>query len=105
MFGKQASSKEGFEGIGNVTLEFLAVHHGVEESVLQQKLGALETLRQFLADRLLDYPRPSEANQGARLGDIEIAKHGVAGRNAPRRRIGKHRNKWDTDLIELRQRR
>src|ERR1700733_4428751 len=40
-----------------VLLHLLARYDGVEEAVLQEKLGALKSLGEFLSDGLLDYAR------------------------------------------------
>ena len=39
-----------------------------------QELGALESLGELLADRLLDHARTGEADQRPRLGDVEVAR-------------------------------
>ena len=44
--------------------------------MLEQELRALEALGQLLADRLLDDARPGEADEGARLGHVQVAEHG-----------------------------
>ncbi len=48
----------------------------VDHAVLEQILGALESLRQGLANGFLDDPRAGEPNQRARLGDGDVAQHG-----------------------------
>jgi hypothetical protein len=53
-----------------------------------QIFRALETRRQFLADGLLDDARAGEADQGARLGQMDVAQHGVGGGDAAGRRVG-----------------
>ena len=68
--------------------ELVAVHDHVDHAVLEQIFGALEALRQLLADRLLDDARAGEADQRARLGDVDVAEHGVGGGDAAGRRIG-----------------
>src|SRR5579883_888442 len=69
-------------------LELAAFYHGVEHTVLQQKLAALEARRQFLPHGLLDHARPGESDQSVRFGDIEIAQHRETGCDAARGRIG-----------------
>jgi len=52
--------------------------------------GALETVRQLLADGLLDDPGAGETDQRPRLGDLHIAQHAVGCRHAAGGRIGEH---------------
>ena len=75
-----------------VSLSSLARHHHVEHAVLEQELGALEALRQRLADGLLDHPRSGEADQRAGLGDVDVAEHREAGGHAAGGRVGQHRD-------------
>ena len=58
----------------SVLLRFLRSHDHVDHAVLEQELGRLEAVRQVAADGLLDHPRPGEADQGARLGDVDVAE-------------------------------
>ena len=44
-------------------------HHHIEHSVFEEKLGALKSFRQGLADRLFDHPRPGKTYQ--RAGQFE----------------------------------
>ena len=60
----------------------------VDHAVRQQVLGALEAVRQLLADGLLDDARAGEADQRAGLCDVDVAEHGVAGGDAARGRVG-----------------
>ena len=66
------------------------MHDGVDHAVLQQVLGALEALRQLLADGVLDDARAGEADQGVGLGEVHVAQHGERGRHAAGRGIGQH---------------
>ena len=69
----------------------LAMDDAVNHAVIQQEFAALKPFWKFLAYRLFDNARPSKPNQGARLGDVEIAKHCEAGGHAACRGIGEHR--------------
>ena len=69
--------------------------------MLEQELGGLESLRQVLADGLLDHPRAGETDHGARLGEDEIALHGVGGRYAAGGRIGQHGHERHTRTLQL----
>ena len=68
--------------------KLVAVDHHVDHAVLEQVLRPLEALRQALADGALDHPRPGEADQRPRLGDGDVAQHGVRGGDAAGGRIG-----------------
>ena len=57
------------------------IHDHVENAVLEEKFASLEAFGQRLAHRLLDDSRACEANQGARLGEIQVAD--VPGRCEP----------------------
>src|SRR5580704_3753193 len=81
-----------FQRPREIWFQFLARDHGIEHSVFQEKLGALEPWRQLLPDRLLNHSRSCEANQRARFGDIEIAQHGKRCGHATGGGIGQNRN-------------
>src|SRR3954469_17521961 len=68
-------------------LQLAAVGHHVEHPVLEQELASLESFREFLPDRLLDYPRAGESNQRPRLRDVHVAKHGEARGDTARGRV------------------
>src|SRR5262245_2334878 len=53
--------------------QFMPMHHHVDHAMLCEILGALETLRQFLADGLLDHAWAGKTDQRARLGYLYIA--------------------------------
>ena len=53
--------------------QLVAMHHHVDHAVLEQIFGALEAVRELLADGLLDYPRSGKADQRSRLGDMDVA--------------------------------
>ncbi len=78
------------------------MNDGIEKTVLQKKLGRLKAIGKFLADGLFDDARPGETDQRARLGNVDIAEHGVACGDAAGRGIGKDGNKRQADLIEAR---
>ena len=66
------------------------MHHHVDHAVLVQVFGALESIGQLFADRVLDHPLAGKADQRARFGDVHVAEHGVARRNAACGRVGQH---------------
>ena len=72
----------------------------VEHAVLEQELAALESFGQRLADRLLDDARTGKADERLRLGDVDVAQHGEARRDAAGRRIGEHRDVGQPRPIE-----
>ena len=62
----------------------------VDHALLDQEFRALEARRQGLADGLLDHPGAGEADQGAGLGQVHVAQHGVGGGDAAGGRVGEH---------------
>ncbi len=71
-------------------LQRVAVDDHVDHAMLEQIFGALESFGQFLADGLLDHPLAGEADQRARLGDLDVAEHRIAGGDAAGGRVGQH---------------
>src|SRR5579864_7016286 len=65
------------ESARDVSLHVLAMNNGIQHSMLQQELAGLETLWEFLADGLLNHARSGKTYQSSRLGDVQIAQHGV----------------------------
>src|SRR5258708_23532858 len=98
------SGQKQVEGAGDKGLEVLAMDDGVEESVLEQKFGALKSLGKFLADGLLDDARTGESNERAGLADIEVAEHGKTGGDAAGGGIGEHGNVRQLFVVEPRER-
>src|SRR6266446_4624501 len=74
---------------------------GVEKSMLEKELGALESFGELLANGLLDDAGAGEADECAGLRDVEIAKHGEAGSDAAGGGIGEQRNVREFFLVEL----
>ena len=66
------------------------MHHHVDHAVIPQVFGALESVRQFLADGLLDHAGAGKADQRAGFGDLHVAQHGVGRGDAAGGRIGQH---------------
>ena len=73
-------------------------NNGIAKAVLQQKLGALESLGQALVHVLLDHARAGKCRQGIRLGQDNVALHGKARGHASGRGVGEHRNIQTTRL-------
>src|SRR5581483_4681884 len=73
-----------------IALEIGTLHNGIKKAVLQKKLAALETLGQFLTNRLFDDSRTGETDQGSRFSDVQISEHGEARRNTACRRVGQN---------------
>jgi len=65
----------------------MACDNCVEHSMAQQKFRRLKAVRQLLIGGLLDDAPSSEANYGARLGQIQITEAGKRSRNAAGSRI------------------
>ena len=76
----------------------------VQRAVLEQELAALEALGQRLAHGLLDDARTGEADERARLGQVEVAEHREARRHAARGRIGHDRDEGQMRLRQARER-
>src|SRR6476619_3934272 len=68
---------EELQEAGEGRLHLGAGRDQVDHPMLDEKLGALETFRESLADRLLDDARPGESDERLRLGDVEVAEHRV----------------------------
>ena len=73
-----------------------------DEKLTQQELASLKACRQLLPDGLFDHPRSGKADQGARLGDIQITQHGETCRDAARSRIGQHADEGAAARLEAR---
>ena len=78
--------------------------HGVEKSVLQQKFRRLKSLGKFISHRLLDHARPGEADQRARLGNVDVAQHGVTRGDAACRGVCQNGNERQANFVEARER-
>src|SRR5882724_7711296 len=76
------SGQEQIEGIADEGFQFLAMDDGVEKTMLEQELGALESFGKLLANGLLDDAGAGEADERAGLRDVEVAEHGEAGGDA-----------------------
>src|SRR5690625_102564 len=82
-----AAAQEPYVG-GEFGLELATVDDVVEHALLQEELGPLEALGQVLLDRLLDDPRPCEADERLGLGDYQVAQRREAGRHTAGGRVG-----------------
>src|ERR1700679_2631564 len=82
---------EEINGPADVGLKFLARNDGVEEAVLEQKVGVLKTFGECLTDGLFDDARTGETDERARFGNVEVAEHGVTGGDAASCGIGEQR--------------
>jgi hypothetical protein len=69
--------------------------------LLEQELGTLEAFGQVLAHGLLDHARAGKADQGAGLGDHQVAHEGEAGRHAAHGRVGQHGDEGQLALGQL----
>src|SRR2546429_7765949 len=88
----------------DVGLQVFAGHYGVEHSVFQQELAALEAFRQLLENGLLNYARTCKADERPRFGDIQVAEHGVRGGQSAGGRDGWLTEERNTGLMQSRQR-
>src|SRR6266404_4820398 len=87
----------------DISLQVLAMNDGVEEPVLQKKLGRLKAFGKLLTHGLFDDTRAGKTDQRARLGNVDVAQHRVARSDAAGRGIGEDGNKRQADLIEPRE--
>ena len=67
-------------------------NNGIAKAVLQQKLGALESLGQALVHVLLDHARAGKCRQGIGLGQDNVTLHGKARGYTSGRGVGEHRD-------------
>ena len=91
--------------LASVGFHFAPIDHQVDHALLEQELAALKALGQLLADGLLDDARAGKPDERLRLGDVQVAEHREAGRDAAGRRIGEHGDEGQPLAIEPRQRR
>ena len=75
-----------------LVLQLPAVDDHVERALCHQEFGALEAVRQFFADGLLDHARARETDQRAGLGEHQVRHEREGGRDAAHRRIGEDRH-------------
>ena len=73
-------------------------NNGIAKAVLQQKLGALESLGQALVHVLLDHARAGKCRQGIGLGQDNVALHGKTRGYTSGRGVGEHRDIQATRL-------
>ena len=55
----------------------VSVHDHINHAVLAEIFRALETVRQFLANRLFDHALPGKADQRAGFSNVNVAEHRV----------------------------
>src|SRR5690349_502943 len=76
--------------LNNKVSKILSFHNRVEHPVVEQKLGALKTFRQFLSDGLFYDSWTRKSDLRSRFGDVQIAEHREARGYAAGCRIGQH---------------
>src|SRR5882672_23316 len=77
--------------VGDRRLHLAPIDDQVEHAFLEQELAALKSLGQLLPNRLFDDARAGETDERLRLGNVEIAEHGEARRDAAGGGVGEHR--------------
>src|SRR5579884_3543516 len=80
-----------------------ARHDPVDQPMLQEELGRLESLGQSLADRLLDDPPSGEPDERARLRQDDIALEGEARGHPSRRGVAEDGHVQDPGVVETAQ--
>ncbi len=93
------------EELSHGALEIAARHHYVDNAVLEEKLGGLESFGQLLPNRLLDHAWSSKSDHRPGLGQDRVAEHREAGADAAGRWIGEDRHVRNPPLGQLRQNR
>src|SRR5262245_38655566 len=68
---------------GDRGFQLSSIDDEIDEAFFEEELAALEALRQLLPDGLFNHTRPGESDQRLRFGDVQIAEHCKAGRDAP----------------------
>ena len=63
-------------------LQFRPGNDEIDEAVVLQVFGGLESIGQFFAQGLFNHPAAGKADQGLGFGQDEVAEHGKAGRDA-----------------------
>ena len=86
---------------GDGRAQIAAVHHHVDHAVGQKVFRLLKTVRQLLADGLLDDARAGEADQRAGLGDMHVAEHRIRGGDAAGGGIGENDDIGLARLVQL----
>ena len=76
--------------LGDGRAQIVAMHHHIDHAVVAQIFRLLKSVRQFLANGLLDDARAGEADQRAGLGDLNVAEHRIGRGDAAGGRIGEH---------------
>ena len=75
-----------------VGAHFAAIDDRVNHAVSQEKFGRMRALRQLGANDLLRHARAGKADQGARLGDHDIAQIGKRGEDTAGGRVREDRD-------------
>src|SRR3546814_5824146 len=89
---------------GDAVAQLAAVADLVDGAVVEQEFRTLEAFWQGLAHGLLDHARAGEADQGLRLGQVDVAEHRERGRHAAGGGMGHHRDDGQPSRAQARQR-
>src|ERR1044072_10054945 len=89
------------EHLDDVCSKFPSIHNGIDHSVLEQKLGALKVLWEFLSNGLFDNSWTCETDQCFRLSDYHITEHGETCSDPSRGGIGQNRDRSEEHTSEL----
>src|ERR1019366_8142500 len=90
--------------VGDGGLHLAPIDDEVDHAFFEQELAPLESVWERLADRLLDHARTGKADERLRFGDVQVAEHREARRDAARRRIGEHADVGQALAVEPRER-
>ncbi len=67
------------ENFAQERFHLFAIHDPIHHSMVEQIFGALKSFREFLLYGLLNDPGARKSNNGSRLGQDDISKHGKTG--------------------------
>ena len=62
------------DNLDQFVFQFLAGDHNINHAVFTQIFGALETFRQFFANRLFNHAGPGKTDNAAFFGNVNMAK-------------------------------
>ena len=79
-------------GFANTGTRFGKFIQPTAATTIEEKFSGLEALGQILAGRLFEHARAGKADHRLRLGEVEIAQRGEAGRDAAHGRMRENGN-------------
>src|SRR5437667_89314 len=77
-------------------------HELIDEAVLEEELGPLETLRQLFSDGLARHACARKADERTRFGEDDVAERRERREDTAGRRVGQDADERDGRLVEAR---